>query len=78
MAGATGRLRRIADAVGEAVQAVAAGAGLAAGPTILLPSDPQPKATRKAGRKAAVARAERAEQTAKDARLAAGRQRAAR
>ena len=54
MAETKGSLEKIADAVGEAVQAVAVGVGLASEP------EPQPKAIRKAERKAMITRVEKA------------------
>jgi hypothetical protein len=63
-----GTLQRIADAVGGAVQAVAAEVGLA-GPD----PAPKPKAVRKSVRKAAVAKVELAKQAATRARIATRR-----
>jgi hypothetical protein len=73
MAGKKGTLGRTAEAAGEAVQPVAAGAGLAAGPEAApAESKPQPKAARKA----AVARVQQAERDAPDAHRKASRRRA--
>lgn len=57
MAGKKGPLETIADAVGDAVQTVAVEVGLIGEP------EPQPKAVRKAARKALVARAAAAKKT---------------
>jgi hypothetical protein len=65
-----GRLQTIMDAVGDAVQAVAAEVGLTEPePTPV----PQPKAVRKSARKAAVAKVESAQVAAKRARVATRR-----
>ena len=71
-----GTLRRIADAVGGAVQTAAAGVGLTTRPGPEAAGDvpmPQPKSARKAGQKASVARAEQTQQDVKDARRASAR-----
>jgi hypothetical protein len=63
----TGPLQKIMDAVGDAVQSVAAEVGLTEPePTPV----PKPKAVRKSARKAAVAQMEQAKGAAKRVRLA--------
>jgi len=56
MSDTKGTIERIAEAVGDAVHSVAAGVGLADARS----PEPQSKSLRKATRKAAVARAEKA------------------
>ncbi len=68
MATKKGTLRRVADAVGDAFQAVAAGVGLGAGP-----EPAEPKVNRKSSQKAAIKRAEEAKKVATIARRASHR-----
>jgi hypothetical protein len=63
MAATKGTMRRITEAVGDAVHSLAAGVGLASDPA----PEPQQKAARKAARKAAVARAEKAKRSGRTA-----------
>lgn len=74
MARKKGTLQQIADAVGGAVQAVAAGVGLTP-ETAPAAAEPQPKAARKAERKKAVARVGQEQQDATVARRSARRRR---
>ncbi len=63
-----GTLRQIVDAVEGAVQAVADATGLGGPAPAAVPEAPKvPKAARKAGRKAAVARAEAAKRPGRSA-----------
>ena len=68
MVGKKGTLQKIADAVGDAVQAVAVGLGVEPEPDA-----PKPKAARKAAQKEAIERAEKSKVAArKTARRRAG------